>query len=123
MFCKINTELYCVYSNRKHLLQYGRERKRHSCAGCPLTSQAGTRKCSVVSCRSECFRSCWWFLLGPGSNGELRGSRSARTRAPVLGAAPAGADGSERAGQRRVRTGEVDPGRRQCEFPRNGGEL
>lgn len=43
-----------------------------------------------------------WFLLPPGSNGELSGSGSDRFGTLVLGAAPAGADGAEWAGQGRV---------------------
>lgn len=59
---------------------------------------------------------CSWFLPPPDSHGELRGSGSGRAGTLVLGAAPAAADGVRRARGCRVRTGEMDPERGQCEF-------
>lgn len=73
----------------------------------------------VVSCRGGFAADTGGFFLLPfGSNGELLGSGSNGTGTPVLGAASAAADadGAERAGNRLVRTGQMDPEHRQCEF-------
>lgn len=64
------------------------------------------------------------FLLRRGSDGELNGSGSDRTGTLALGATlAAAADGAERAGRRCDRGGEMDPERRQCEFPDGASEL
>lgn len=52
----------------------------------------------------------------PVPNVELHGTGSARSEALVLCAAPASADGAGGSGERRVRTGQMDAERRQCEY-------